>query len=353
MATAKGCATIYQFLVRTAATTPAIYGGRCDGVNKGGTTTTEWVGTQGEVGKAGIGYIVAIPSRWFYAVNLGRTEPGQASGWHVPVWPGIGTSCSGSPYGVGRVQVSGDDREELEPRGIGGGGGKGSTCVGVNTRGNHSFCYGGGREGSNWAGTGGKLDDIKGDPPKELKVSPVAAIPHKSKDYRSILDLSFRLRLEDGGEVPAVNETSTKTAPGGSIDQIGHSLKRVIHAFTESADNEQIFMAKWDIKDGFWRLQCREGEEWNFAYVLPAAEGSPTQLVVPTPHLHGVGVVVFGESLACPPTVCRMEWPDDIKASLVLFTNPRGTITNSDLEMAGLLLLWLVVEAVCGDLTER
>ena len=90
---------------------------------------------------------------------------------------------------------------------------------------------------------------IRKDPPRELKISPVAAIPHKSKDYRSILDLSFRLHLDDGGVVPAVNETSTKTAPGGAIDQIGHSLKRVIHAFAESDDNEKIFMAKWDIKD--------------------------------------------------------------------------------------------------------
>ena len=42
-------------------------------------------------------------------------------------------------------------------------------------------------------------DDIKENPPQQLKISPIAAIPHKSKAYRSILDLSFRLRLSDGG----------------------------------------------------------------------------------------------------------------------------------------------------------
>ena len=125
-------------------------------------------------------------------------------------------------------------------------------------------------------------DDIKLNPPRQLKISPIAAIPHKSKAFRSILDLSFRLRLTDGGVVMAVNDTSTKTAPQGSIDQIGHALKRIIHAFAEAGEEEKIFMAKWDIKDGFWRLQCREGEEWNFAYVLPREEGLPTQLVVPT-----------------------------------------------------------------------
>ncbi len=36
-------------------------------------------------------------------------------------------------------------------------------------------------------------DDIKDNPPTQLKISPIAAIPHKSKAFRSILDLSFRL----------------------------------------------------------------------------------------------------------------------------------------------------------------
>ena len=44
----------------------------------------------------------------------------------------------------------------------------------------------------------------------------------------------------------------------------------------------KIFMAKWDIKDGFWRLDCEDGQEWNFCYVLPQDEGEPIRLVVPT-----------------------------------------------------------------------
>ncbi len=46
-------------------------------------------------------------------------------------------------------------------------------------------------------------------------------------------------------------------------------------------------MAKWEIKDGFWRMACEEGEEYNFAYVLPQEEGKPTTLVVPTLLLMG------------------------------------------------------------------
>jgi len=124
-------------------------------------------------------------------------------------------------------------------------------------------------------------DSIKHDPPKHLKVSPLAMIPHKSRKYRAILDLSFGLRLKNGGVLDSVNDGTVLSAPAGAIDQLGHTLSRVIHAFAESDDNQVILSAKWDIKDGFWRMQCQEGEEWNFCYVLPQEPGKPIKLVVP------------------------------------------------------------------------
>ncbi len=124
-------------------------------------------------------------------------------------------------------------------------------------------------------------ESIRECPPKELKISPIAMIPHKSQKFRTILDLSFSLWLEDGSRVPSGNANTVKTAPAGSIDQIGHSLARIIHAFASTAEDEKVMMAKWDIKDGFWRLDCREGEEWNFGYVLPSLEKATTTLVIP------------------------------------------------------------------------
>ena len=64
--------------------------------------------------------------------------------------------------------------------------------------------------------------------------------------------------------------------------------------------------------------------------------------------IHGGGGIIIGEGKPCVPTVFRMEWPQDIKDE-VLKTNAGqgGKLTNSDLEMAGLLLLWLMMEAVC------
>ena len=128
-----------------------------------------------------------------------------------------------------------------------------------------------------------KWNDIKLDPPPQLKISPVAMVPHSSRPFRAILDLSFPVRLTPSTVVPSVNSTTTKTAPKGAIDQIGHVLPRIIHAFATADDNAKIFMAKWDIKDGFWRLDCEQGEEWNFAYVQPSTVGTgDIALVIPT-----------------------------------------------------------------------
>ena len=46
------------------------------------------------------------------------------------------------------------------------------------------------------------------------------------------------------------------------------------------------------------------------------------------------------------PTVWRVEWPEEISRRVVSDKNPKGTITNSDLEMAAILLQWLVLESI-------
>ena len=45
--------------------------------------------------------------------------------------------------------------------------------------------------------------------------------------------------------------------------------------------------------------------------------------------------------------VFRFQWPADIQVDLVSKYNLGGRITNSDPEMVGLLLLWLIMKAVC------
>jgi hypothetical protein len=100
----------------------------------------------------------------------------------------------------------------------------------------------------------------------------------------------------EGSKLPSVNNTTIKTAPSRAINQLGHSLSRIIHAFAEAADDDKIFMAKWDVKDGFWHMDYREGEQWNFAYMLPQPTGTPIVLVIRSPLQMG-----WVES---PPSFC-------------------------------------------------
>ncbi len=67
----------------------------------------------------------------------------------------------------------------------------------------------------------------------------------------------------------------------------------------------------------------------------------------------GVGGVIIGKLSPCRPTVFQHQWPPDIMASEVLHKNRGGKITNLDLEIAGLLLLWLMIKHVCTTLTEK
>jgi hypothetical protein len=98
--------------------------------------------------------------------------------------------------------------------------------------------------------------------------------------------------------------------------------------------------------------------------ILRASIKSPTQcrdLVVGWPDYvgivdassHDVGGIVIGEHSGIPPTVFCLEWLKDIAANSVSSFNSQGSITNSDLEMAGLLLLWLCIEAIVRDIAHK
>ena len=56
---------------------------------------------------------------------------------------------------------------------------------------------------------------------------------------------------------------------------------------------------------------------------------------------HEIWGIIIGEGKACITTVFCLACPDYLKE---LFR--KGNITNSDLEMTGLLMLWLVMEEV-------
>ena len=130
--------------------------------------------------------------------------------------------------------------------------------------------------------------DIKHKLPKKLKLSPIAMIPHKSRKFRAILDLSFQLRAQKDKKHPSVNDATVKQAPANAMRELGNVVKRILAKIEDGRQqdpNVEFMFAKLDIKDGFWRLVVNEEDAWNFCYAVPnKSHNTPldeTQIVVP------------------------------------------------------------------------
>jgi hypothetical protein len=129
-----------------------------------------------------------------------------------------------------------------------------------------------------------KFKEIKNNIPKSLKISPVAMIPHKSRQYRCILDLSFDIHFKNIKTIN-VNSTTTKLAPQKSMANLGSVLDRFVHILATHEHRHLPFaFCKIDIKDGFWRMVVSATNSWNFCYTIPPPKNTPIddiEIVVP------------------------------------------------------------------------
>ena len=110
--------------------------------------------------------------------------------------------------------------------------------------------------------------EVKNKLPPQLKLSSVAMIPHKSQNYRCILDLSFTL-YQNGEKFPSVNDATIENAKQESMAQLGNVLKRLVaHLAAHYNPSNPFVFTKLDIKDGFWRIAVSNKQAWNFCYLL-------------------------------------------------------------------------------------
>ena len=79
--------------------------------------------------------------------------------------------------------------------------------------------------------------------------------------------------------------------------------------------------------------------------VLELKPGDPHYIGYVDASTTGVGGVWLGGQDEIEPTVWRIQWPNTIQTKIIK-VNRKGTISNSDLEMAGMLLAWLVLEQI-------
>ena len=78
-----------------------------------------------------------------------------------------------------------------------------------------------------------KYKTIKDRLPPTLKVSLASSIPHKSRQYCLILDISFLLPI-NGKYLSLVNGATVKTDPQESMGKLGSTLKRLVAFMAEN-----------------------------------------------------------------------------------------------------------------------
>jgi hypothetical protein len=121
--------------------------------------------------------------------------------------------------------------------------------------------------------------------PIALRVLPIAMIPHISCKFRTILDLSFSLRLYYGIEITSVNDATNKdNSLTNAMGQLGKVLPRLIANMAKASikGGPLLFATKPDIKDGYWQMVVAKYEEWCFACVLPIrVDDTDHHIVIP------------------------------------------------------------------------
>jgi hypothetical protein len=84
-------------------------------------------------------------------------------------------------------------------------------------------------------------------------MSPIAAIPHKSRAYRMILDLSYALHTPDtNNSIPSVNFSTSPSALYHAMYKLGNVIPRLIQLMASAPPTHPLLFAKVDLKDGFW-----------------------------------------------------------------------------------------------------
>lgn len=95
------------------------------------------------------------------------------------------------------------------------------------------------------------FEEIRKNMPTNLKISPIYMIPHKSKNFQTIFDLFFKLKI-DGAVMPSVNDDTVPTAPQYSMRELERVIERMISLKTTSSiDSPGCFISKFDIKNIF------------------------------------------------------------------------------------------------------
>ena len=90
--------------------------------------------------------------------------------------------------------------------------------------------------------------------PQNLKIFPIAVIPHKSRRFHMILHLLFDICI-NSKQLGSVNERSDKTlAPTHAMFELGNVILRIVWVLAKVDPALPFMISKIDLKDGYWRM---------------------------------------------------------------------------------------------------
>lgn len=87
------------------------------------------------------------------------------------------------------------------------------------------------------------------------------------------------------GEVvqESVNDTTRKLVPTEPPQHIGKVLLRPFPLIASSTpEDQEIWLSKVDLLDGFCRLLVEPAQKWNVCYMMPAPPEARVRIVVPS-----------------------------------------------------------------------
>ena len=124
---------------------------------------------------------------------------------------------------------------------------------------------------------------------EELKLSPSAVKPERDRRPRLIIDHTWF------GVNAATEEYVAK-----EVMQFGNALPRILHRVHHSNPAfGPVYLAKFDISDGFYRMATNPKQAPNLAVIMPPYDGEPQLVAIPL-------VCTMGWDNS-PPSFCAMS----------------------------------------------
>ena len=124
---------------------------------------------------------------------------------------------------------------------------------------------------------------------KNLRLSPLGVKEERERRPRLVVDHTFF----------GVNQHTLEFAPKEAM-QFGMTLPRLLYNIRKANPKfGPVYVSKYDVKDGFYRLQLRPCDAPLLATVLPRYEGEP--------QLIGIPLVCTMGWVNSPPTFCSMS----------------------------------------------